>query len=246
MLLPIVDKILLRKRSIIETVNDQLKNISNIAVVLIITLITIYLWLKSHKAWLIGWFFYIITLLPVLGLLQVGSQGMADRYAYLTTLPFYLLAGIGLVALYLKYSNKINMLLIVIINLMLINLSINQIKIWHNPLIFWDYVVRSDPDSSVAQGLLGTVYMQMGKYEQAAKHFEFSVGLANNHPLSHYELGGAYLRLSRFDDALREFQTAIAIKQTAPNVTADIYVDMATVYVLKDDVLQANVALEQA
>lgn len=221
----------------------DLRNIANIAVVFGVTLITMYVWSKAYKAWLIGWFFYIITLLPVVGLLQVGSQGMADRYAYLTTLPFYLFAGIGLVSL-LQYSKTISVILIIIIHLILIRLSIDQIKIWHHPFTLWDYAVRSDPDSSVAQGLLGTVHMQLGNYEQAAKHFEFSVGLAD-HPLSRYELGRAYLRLSRIEEALGEFHKALAMQRTT-EVTADIYTDMAMVYVLKEDKLQAHAALEHA
>jgi protein O-mannosyl-transferase len=228
------------------------KNISNIIVILIITVIAIYFWIKSQRVWLVSWLFYLITLLPVLGLIQVGSQGMADRYAYLTTLPFYLLLSIGLVQLYLKYSKIISILLVIIINILLINLTFNQIKIWQNDLTLWDYAVRSDPDSSFAQKVLGNIYMHINKYEQAAKHFEIYVSLAaSNNPLPHYDLGQAYFKLGRLDDALKEFQSALTINQVEKTVTnayfpADIYFDMARTYLLKGNISQAQFALEQA
>jgi protein O-mannosyl-transferase len=218
----------------------------NVFAVLITTLIAIYFWLKSQKAWLIGWLFYIITLLPVLGLIQVGSQGMADRYAYLTTLPFYLLFAIGIVALYQKYSKLISMLLVITIYVSLVSLTHEQIKIWRNSLTFWDYVVRSDPESSLAQGLLGTVYMEMGNYEQAVKYFEHSVALSGGYSGSHGELGRAYLRVGRLEDALKAFQTALSIDNAPAKIKAEIYFNMALVHLSKEDKASARLALEQA
>jgi protein O-mannosyl-transferase len=215
-------------------------------VVIVTTVISIYFWMKSQKAWLVGWLFYIITLLPVLGLIQVGSQGMADRYAYLTTLPFYLLLSIGLISLYLKYSKIISVLLIFSISGLLITLTQDQIKIWRNDFTLWDYVVRSNPDSALAQGLLGTVYMRLGEYEKASKHFEFSVGLAGTSGLTHFELGGAYFNLGRMDDALKEFQTAIVLDNAPKKTKADTYFNIALIYLEKKDSLQAIEALEQA
>jgi protein O-mannosyl-transferase len=228
-----------------QTIQD---NLVNILAVLITTLVTIYFWLKSQKAWLMGWLFYIITLLPVLGLIQVGSQGMADRYAYLTTLPFYLLLAIGIVVLYQKYSKLISVLLVIAIHVSLINLTHKQIKIWRDGFTLWDYVVRSDPDNALAQGFLGTVYMGVGNYEQAAKHFEFSVGLTGaKFATAHYELGSAYFRLGRIEEALKEFQIAIDLGNLqTTKLKADIHFNMAAIYFEQGDKLKAQAAVEQA
>ena len=222
-------------------------NLVNILAILGITVIAIYFWTKSQKLWLISWLFYLITLLPVLGLIQVGSQGMADRYAYLTTLPFYLLLGIGIVTFYQKYSKLISMLFIIMMSILLISLTHEQIKIWRNELTFWDYVVRSDPDSALAQGLLGAMYTEMGDDERASKHFEFSVFLTGGRvAMAHYELGGAYFRLRRFDEALKEFQVVLALGDTSVKVKADTYFNIALIYVEKKDLLEARSLLEQA
>jgi len=219
-------------------------NLINVLTILITTVVVIYFWIKSQKGWLIGWLFYIITLLPVLGLLQVGSQRMVDRYAYLPTLPFYILLSVGLVYLYLKYSKLFSVLLVIVMSTLLFNLTQNQIGIWRNELTFWDYVVRADPDSSLSQSKLGMVYMQLGHYELASKHFEFSVGLGDRYSVAHYELGHAYLRLGKVDDALKEFQIAIDRNNAPLKTEADIYFNMALIYLSRKEMLLTQQALE--
>jgi tetratricopeptide (TPR) repeat protein len=222
-------------------------NLPNILAILVTTIVAIYCWFKSQKFWLMSWLFYLVTLLPVLGLIQVGSQGMADRYTYLTTLPFYLLLSIGLVHLYLKYSKTISVFLILGICILLTHLTYSQIKIWRDPLILWNYAVRSNPDSGLSQGLLGTVYMKMEQYEVAAKHFEFSIGLAGDNPYFYNELGKAYFYLKRLDDALKQYKIAITLYKTKNSkMVADTHFNLALVYLEKKDSSQALAALEQA
>jgi len=229
----------------IERFQSIQNNLVNLVTILATTVIVIYFWFKSQKAWLIGWLFYVITLLPVLGLIQVGSQGMADRYAYLPTLPFYLLLSIGLVVFYQKYSKLFSVLLIITISILFINLTHTQISIWRNPLSFWDYVVRSDPDSYLAQRSLGTVHLKLGHYELASKHLEFSLGLSNGiYSAAHYDLGKAYFGLGRFDEALREYHIALE-SDLAPNVKANIHYDIALLYLSRGEKQQAQTALEQ-
>lgn len=215
-------------------------NLINLLTILITTVVVSYFWVKSQK----GWLFYIITLLPVLGLLQVGSQGMADRYAYLPTLPFYILLSVGLVHFYQKYSKLFSVLFVIGINVMLFHLTQNQIGIWRNELTLWDYVVRADPDSSLSQSKLGMVQMQLGHYELASKHFEFSVGLGDRYSVAHYELGHAYLRLGKIDEALREFQIAIDRNNAPPKTEAEIYFNMALIYLSRKEMLLTWQALE--
>lgn len=223
------------------------QNLPNIAAMLITTFLAIYFWFKSQKIWLISWLFYLVTLLPVLGLIQVGSQGMADRYTYLTTLPFYLLLSIGLVQLYYKYSKIISMLLIIGISVVLVHLTYAQIKVWQNPLTFWDYIVRSDPDNGLSQSRLGTVYMKLGKYEQAAQHFEFAIELSEKGvSVSHYDLGEAYFKLKRIDKAFQEFQLAIKLNNAPAFILADTYYGIALIYLEKKDLPQTLSSLEQA
>ncbi|MEY3220837.1 MAG: hypothetical protein RIT27_2194 [Pseudomonadota bacterium] len=217
----------------------------SITVVFITTFLSIYFWIKSQKGWLIGWLFYIITLLPVLGLIQVGSQGMADRYAYLPTLPLYLLLSIGIVSVYQKYSKFISILFVFMVSVSLIHLTHEQLKIWRNELTFWDYVVRFDPDSGLAQGMFGSILMKLGDYERAVSHLEFAVGLSGQYSVSYYDLGNGYLAVGRIDDALKSFETALE-KNNAPIETkADIYFNVALIHFSRKEKILAQTALEQ-
>ena len=64
-----------------------------IGLVIVITATCVVL-LKKQKLWLSAWVFYVVTLVPVIGIIQVGNQAMADRYTYLPSLGPFLIAGL--------------------------------------------------------------------------------------------------------------------------------------------------------
>ncbi len=80
----------------IEGSESALKALLVFSIFLGITLAAFLAWRKQKRAWLIAWIFYLVTLSPVLGLIQVGFQGAADRYVYFPTVPVYLLIAGGI------------------------------------------------------------------------------------------------------------------------------------------------------
>ena len=64
------------------------------------TLFSFYQWRKGNPAWAIAWLFYLVTLAPVIGIIKVGTQAMADRYTYIPTLGPIFLVGAGLTNLW--------------------------------------------------------------------------------------------------------------------------------------------------
>lgn len=149
----------------------------------LITAVCIYLWLKKNYYPLIIWLFYLITLSPVIGIIQVGLQSSADRYAYLPTIPFYIVVG-SLVS-HLVYipaqKTKLITQFSVLIFLILVSGALffktqQQIPIWKNDLSFWNYVVHMDPENGRAQCNLGRAEYSFGRYANAIEHF----GIANS------------------------------------------------------------------
>ncbi len=175
--------------------------------VLFITFLCGYLWYQKKYYWLITWLFYLITLSPVIGIIQVGNQAAADRYTYLPTIPFYILLSVGIVNL--LYSNKLLKIIklgivIAVISMMgiLVQLTQTQTLVWRNDLTFWDHIVAYAPESALARFNLGTVYFFGEDYETAIKHYNRAVTQEPDKHLWSANLPMAYIHLNRLPEAL--------------------------------------------
>lgn len=114
-----------------------------LAVILLIaiTLYSIWLLKKQNRIVFCIWLYYIVSLIPVIGIVQVGKQMVADRYIYLASIGPFILLGIGIGLLFEKYHSK--RLTVIFPCLVLLGIlifkTIKQIGIWHDSTTFWLY-----------------------------------------------------------------------------------------------------------
>ena len=175
-------------------------NLMSILACFLITLISIVLWYRKQRYLLISWLFYLITLMPVLGIIQIGSQAAADRYTYFPMLPFYLLLAVTFTMVFLRY--RISTLLgIGILVVLWMHLTSQQILVWKNKLIFWNYVVLHAPNNSLARAHLCRAYFKAAYFEQALEqcHIAVSLGYQEGMPLNLLLL---YIELRQIPKAL--------------------------------------------
>jgi hypothetical protein len=123
-------------------------------VVTAITVLCILQW-KTRKVFAATWTYYVVTLFPVLGLVQVGSQAAADRYMYLPSLGPFLFIALACVVLYEKVTAKkkyprfikgCGLFLCLLITCILSYLTIQQIQIWKNSTILWKTEIEQFPE----------------------------------------------------------------------------------------------------
>ena len=173
---------------------------------------------KKQKLWLAVWAYYVLTLLPVLGIVQVGDQAMADRYAYLPSLgPFIL---IGLIAAWLWKKPPLGRgaeagLVIVAAILIMGSLSFltyKQIAVWKDSLNLWSYVAGREPDDSRGHYSLGNVYTILNMQDKAIEQYLTAVKLKPGYAEAHYNLGVIYQSLNMPDKAIEQYLTAIKLK----------------------------------
>ena len=175
-----------------------------------ITFICGYLWHKKQYYWLIAWLFYLVTLSPVIGIIQVGSQAAADRYAYLPTIPFYIFISFGIVKLLYDQHVKQYFKLVIVTSLLLvsilfIHLTQQQSHIWKNDLTFWGYIAAFAPNNILAHGNLGDVYMKMGEYEKAVGRYQHTLYLNPPHAMKNGtggRLAEGYVKLGQLQEGL--------------------------------------------
>ena len=170
-----------------------------------LSLASVYAWTRGHRAWLITWLFYLVTLSPVLGLIQVGLQGAADRYAYFPTLPFYILIGAGILAVLNKITaTKRPFIWLAVLPLifMLAGKTREQIQVWENNETLWSYAITQFPTSALAHKNLGGHYYNDHSFENAAFYFKESSRLNPKDPRAMAWHGLTALHLGQYEDAL--------------------------------------------
>lgn len=217
-----------------------------VAAFFLIIIVLIYLWQKGQKYWLAAWLFYIVALLPVLGLLQVGIQSSADRYAYLPTIPFYILIGCGLANLFFQkhqlYFKFFSTALFVSLSAILFILTQNQTQVWSNEFRLWSHIIKVMPDHGPANSSLGDYYYNKGQYEKAVYHYEKagSVGKLVNY--SFPGMGIAFLKLGQLDQALQVYATILTKKYNTGIPDSCIYYNVGLIYARKGLLQEARQA----
>jgi hypothetical protein len=135
--------------------------------------------IKKQKLWLAAWGYYVVTLLPVLGIIQVGGQSMADRYTYLPSLGPFIIIGVlaawilGHVSPLKIWGLRIKVFSAVAAIILLVLMSYKtfmQIGIWENSIVFWNYVIEKDPNSfSEAYDNRGRAFEKIGLIDRQSQ-----------------------------------------------------------------------------
>jgi Flp pilus assembly protein TadD len=203
---------------------------------------------KKQKLWLAAWGYYLITLLPVIGIVQVGEQAMADRYTYLPSLgPFLIMCLIAAkiyekVTLLERRSPILKMASVVIAIAALISMSyitIQQIGVWKNSLTLWNYVIEKEPGSvPVAHNNLGNIYASEGQLDMAIEQYQTALRLKPNFAEAHNNLGNIYKSKGQLDMAVEQYQTALRLRSNF----VEAHNNLGTVYKSKG---QLDMAIEE-
>jgi hypothetical protein len=230
----------------------RVEYIGSIIVFLIITGFCIYSW-KRQRVWLTVWAYYLIILLPVLGIIKVGDQAAADRYTYLSSLGPFLLVGLGTARLLGKSlcegegaiprKSFVMLAAIVALTLALSALTVRQIKIWKDSMTFWEYELRIIPDSAYrAYYNFGIIYESQGFKDKALEYYQKSVKLKPNHPFPYNNMGVILMSKGLVDEAIRAYRTALTLKHDIRNG----HTNLGFAYFVKGDIGRAIKYLERA
>jgi tetratricopeptide (TPR) repeat protein len=176
---------------------------------------------RKQKLWLSAWVYYVVTLIPVLGIIQVGGQSMADRYTYLPGLGPFLVAGVCVAWITGRVNAVKSPVLItksfsVIVALLLVislsYISIVQIAVWRNSIGLWTRVIEKEPERvPIAYNNRGLVYYKSGQFDKAVADFREAVTLRSSYIDAYSNLGMAFYKIGRLDEAIENFDKAIAL-----------------------------------
>ena len=205
------------------------------ALLALLLLIAISIWVwreRKQRAYLVaGWLWYLGTLVPVIGFVQVGFQAMADRYAYIPLLGIFVMVvwRTADATDSLAYPAPVRITSVAVILLGLSALTWRQVAFWRDPISLWTHTVQVTRENVLAEDNLGAALMEAKRDAEAMTHFEDAIRFRPTEPKAHIAL--AFLSQKHGDDprAIRECQ--IALSQTKdPKDLIAIYTNLGVAY----------------
>jgi tetratricopeptide (TPR) repeat protein len=168
---------------------------------------------KNHKYLLVGWLWYLGTLVPVIGLVQVGSQAMADRYTYVPLTGLFIIVAWGVPELLAGWHyRKVAIGISAVTALSVLSVcSYLQVGRWRDSLTLFEYTLAAAGDSSTALNNLGNALTAKGKYNEALEYYYRAIKLDCNDFKAHNNLGNTLSLQARIDEAISHYNEAIRI-----------------------------------
>jgi len=177
----------------------------------------------------VGWFWYLITLLPVIGLITVGSQAMADRYTYIPLIGIFAMVAWGVrgLAKDLPYRAGVLALLAGTVITIATCLTWRQIGYWRDDVSLFRHTLQATAGDYITHFDLAIALAKAGDTDAAIQEFQETVRLKPDYGEAYNSLGLTLARAGNIDAAIREFQNCLELKPNYPDAHNNLGVAFA-------------------
>ena len=214
----------------------------------ILLAITLAVALAYRRRYLtVGWLWFLGTLVPMIGVVQVGTQAMADRYAYLPFVGLFIMV-CWLVAEWVAQMHLSPVLLrtasmVVLLSLALV--SHRQVGFWNDHITLWTHVLEVTNNNWVGENNLGTALLKTGRMEEAIPHFRAAAALNPTDPNSTMNIGTYEQAHGNLPAAIELYRKAAEMARN-PKVKARAYNNLGYAYKDIGDLADARSSLQSA
>jgi cytochrome c-type biogenesis protein CcmH/NrfG len=169
---------------------------------------------RASRPYLVtGWLWFLGILVPVIGLIQVGEQAMADRYAYIPMIGIFLMAVWGAAELAesrdLSFPSRVKSAAVVLVIFALFTRE--QIRYWQSPYDLWLHATNVTKDNFFAEENLSAALLMSDRSEEAIPHLRNAVRIRPRDPSAHLNLAASLVATSHPQDAISEYELAISL-----------------------------------
>jgi hypothetical protein len=206
------------------------------ALLLLLTITALVIAGRGHRYLLVGWFWFLGTLVPMIGLVQVGAQAMADRYAYLPFVGLFIMI-CWAVADWAQQRHLAPVWLVapnLAVLLALIVVAHRQIGYWSDNVTLWAHTAQVTRGNWIAENNWGAALMDQGHCEDAMVHFRSAEAIYPNDPRSHLFLGFCEQKRNHLREAIEQYQKVISVTQNEiwnmAKLRDDAWVNMGYAY----------------
>ena len=204
--------------------------------------VTVWTWmLRSSRPYLlIGWLWFLGNLIPVIGLVQVGDQAMADRYVYLPLIGVSVMVvwGIASLAGYLPQSRGVAVLAAVAITVLvaLSAVTVRQVATWDTSYDLWSHALEVTTDNYLAEDYIGSAllvraYQTTGQRysDEATAHFRNAVRINPHDAIGHLNLGADFHEHGRLSEAIAQYTETLE-DTSDEHLRAKAYIALGAAY----------------
>ena len=172
---------------------------------------TVIITVKRLPFLFVGWLWYAITLLPVIGIVQVGKHAMADRYTYLPLIGISIMLAWG-IPLLIKREETQNMVLFsagVVSLAILTFLTWQQCGYWKNSTTLFSHALQVTENNYLAHTNLGVALVEDGKTQEAISHYRAALQIKPADDNTHYNLANALKKQGAIDEAIVHYRETV-------------------------------------
>lgn len=202
---------------------------------------------RAHRYLLVGWFWFLGTLVPMIGIVQVGRQAMADRYAYLPLIGLFVMICWGLSewAEQKRIPSSALAGLGCAVVLLLAVVAHRQIGYWADNITLWTHTIAVTPPNYVAQDDLGGALLDQHRMEEAIVHFREAALIHPVDPVSNFNIGFYDQQHGQPDQAIEQYKKAVLLT-TSPSLKIKALNNMGIIYRDLGDAEKAHECFDQA
>jgi tetratricopeptide (TPR) repeat protein len=214
---------------------------------LILLISTSFLAIRYLKKfpWLgVGWFWYLGTLVPVIGIIQVGVQALADRYTYIPLTGLFIIFAWGTPQLMAGWRNRTIVIstICAVLFPVLMTIAWTQASYWQNSRTLFTHTLDVTSDNYVIHNNLGFEMAVFGRADDALKHYREAIKINPDFEIAHINLGKALLLKGKVNESVRYYQALLEIKPAY----AGVHHNLGLVLLRKGDTENAIVHFREA
>jgi tetratricopeptide (TPR) repeat protein len=184
-----------------------------VLLIIVVSVLVIRSRLKQ-KYLFVGWFWFVLSLIPVIGLIQSGAQSMADRYTYISYIGLFIMIAWGLPELLSKWPQR-NAAMGISAAIALVALGTcahQQVSYWKNSTVLFSHAIEVTQNNDLAHNSRGVAYGELGRWQEAIEDFSQALRIKPDYAEAHYNHGVASGKLGRWQEAIEDFSQALKTK----------------------------------
>ena len=169
---------------------------------------------RRYPYLLVGWLWYLVTLVPVIGLVKGGPHAIADRYTYVPLIGLFIIIAWGVPDILARWRYKKKGLAAASAILLSILMVITwfQLRHWTNGITLFKHAINVTANNSLAHNNLGNALKNQGKLSEAIKHYIEALRIRPNYVLAHYNLGNVLTDQGKLSEAIKHYTDALRIR----------------------------------
>lgn len=184
------------------------------AILLLLVSVAVILLLRRRPYLVVGWLWYLGTLLPVIGLVQIGAQAMADRYTYVPLTGLFIMiawAGADLVG-GMRYRKIVLAVAAVVVLLTLGASTWFQVGHWRNSVTLYEHTLAVTKSNYLAHNNLGAVLSRQNRLNDAIEHYKQALQINPGYQDAIINLGMVLIRKGRVDETIKHYREYLGLE----------------------------------